>query len=99
MLSIGVFAFRALCMLAKPLPSPGPRCNKLAAALPVPLAYPSAAPVTTPSNKPKTGLTSGWWSIAATKCISEVPGLAKTTSKPLEIKVFSKASAEFIGLL
>ena len=28
-----------------------------------------------------------------------VPGLAKTTSKPLAIKVFSKASAEFIGLL
>ena len=52
------------------------------------LAYPSAAPVTTPSNKPNTGRISGLLSIDATKCISEVPGLAKITSKPLFTKVF-----------
>src|SRR6188472_2321450 len=34
MLTIGVAARRALCRLARPLPSPGPRCNKVHAGTP-----------------------------------------------------------------
>ena len=39
--------------------------------------YPSAAPVATPSNRQRIPFISGVESRAATKCISDVPGLAK----------------------
>ena len=62
------------------------------------VAYPSAAPVTTPSNKPRTPRISGTLSSAATKCISEVPGLANVTSTPLETSVEMISCAPFIGV-
>ena len=60
-------------------------------------AYPSAAPVTTPSNKPRMQRICGLRSSAATKCISDVPGLAKQTSTPPESSVSQRASAPFIS--
>ena len=56
---IGELARLALCKLAMPFAIPGPKCNKVAAGLPVILATPSAAPVHTPSNKANTDLTRG----------------------------------------
>src|SRR5258708_6928728 len=60
---------------------------------------PSAAPVTTPSNRPSTPRMSGTESNAATKCISEVPGLAKHTSTPASTSVRIRDCAPFISLL
>ena len=51
MLTTGVRARRALCRLARPLARPGPRCSSVAAGRPAIRAYPSAAPVATPSNR------------------------------------------------
>src|SRR5437764_6285570 len=45
-------------------------------------AYPSAAPVATPSNRARTARISGTESSAATKCISDVPGLVKHVLTP-----------------
>ncbi len=56
-------------------------------------AYPSAAPVATPSNKHNTERMPGIRSSALTKCISEVPGFAKHTSTPLCTKVSTSVSA------
>ena len=57
--------------------SPGPMWRRVAAGRPIIRPYPSAAPVTTPSKRASTARISGTASRAATKCISEVPGLAK----------------------
>src|SRR5215212_2943493 len=54
-------------------------------------------PVTTPSNSPKTQRIPSTRSSAATKCISEVPGLAKHTSTPPPTSVLTKLSAPFIS--
>ena len=96
MFTIGVCARRALWRFAMPLPRPGPRCSNVAAGLPVMRAYPSAAPVTTPSNRPSTARISGAVSSAATKCISEVPGLVKHTSTPPSTSVRMSACAPFM---
>src|SRR4051812_26951516 len=93
----GVRPRRALCRLASPLPRPGPRCSSVAAGRPAIRAYPSAAPVATPSNRLSTPRISGTSSSAATKCISEVPGLAKQTSTPAPTSVRMSACAPFTG--
>src|SRR5688572_26853826 len=62
-------------------------------------AYPSAAPVATPSNRASTPRISGTSSSAATKCISEVPGFMKHTSTPASTSVRMSALAPFMGLL
>src|SRR3954451_14488592 len=97
MFTIGVWARRALCRLAKPLPRPGPRCSSVAAGLPAMRAYPSAAPVATPSNRLSTPRISGTSSRAATKCISDVPGLEKHTSTPDSTSVLINACAPFMS--
>src|SRR5436190_13027993 len=96
MLTMPEFAFLALCRLAKPLASPGPRCSSVEAGVPFMRKYPSAAPVTTPSNRPSTQRMPSTRSRAATKCISEVPGLAKQTSTPPATKVRTRLSAPFM---
>src|SRR3954470_16346780 len=58
-------------------------------------AYPSAAPVATPSKRVSTPRISGTSSSAATKCISDVPGLAKQTSTPAPTSVRMSAWAPF----
>src|SRR6516162_8045085 len=98
MLTIGDEALLALWMLARPLARPGPRCSRVAAGLSLIRAYPSAAPVTTPSNRPSTQRMPSTRSRAATKCISEVPGLAKHTLTPPPTKVRTRLSAPFIKL-
>lgn len=60
-------------------------------------AYPSAAPVATPSNRHSTGRMAGAASSAATKCISEVPGLAKHTSTPSASRRFTTTSAPVLS--
>ena len=55
-----------------------------------------AAPVTTPSNSPRTQRMPSTRSSAATKCISEVPGLAKQTSTPPATNVRTRLSAPFM---
>src|SRR6516164_548113 len=97
MLTIGDEALLALWMLARPLARPGPRCSRVAAGLSLIRAYPSAAPVTTPSNRPSTQRMPSTRSRAATKCISEVPGLAKQTLTPPPTKVRTRLSAPFIA--
>ena len=92
----GVPARRALCRLASPLARPGPRCSSVAAGRPVIRPYPSAAPVATPSNRHSTPRICGTVSSAATKCISEVPGLLKHTSTPAPVSVLISACAPFI---
>src|SRR4051812_17317893 len=96
MLTMPEFAFLALCRLAKPLASPGPRCSSVEAGVPFIRKYPSAAPVTTPSNRPSTQRMPSTRSSAATKCISDVPGLAKQTSTPPATRVRTRLSAPFI---
>src|SRR6266436_4032108 len=96
MLTMPEFAFLALCRLARPLASPGPRCSSVDAGVPLMRKEPSAAPVTTPSNRPSTQRMPSTRSRAATKCISEVPGLAKQTSTPPATKVRTRLSAPFI---
>jgi hypothetical protein len=96
-LTTGVPARRALCRLARPLARPGPRCSRVAAGRSAIRAYPSAAPVATPSNRVSTARISGTLSSAATKCISEVPGLAKQVSTPLATSDRSSARAPFMG--
>src|SRR5438874_5766494 len=96
MLTMPEFAFLALCRLAKPLASPGPRCSSVEAGVPFMRKYPSAAPVTAHSNRPSTQRMPSTRSRAATKCISEVPGLAKQTSTPPATKVRTRLSAPFI---
>ena len=83
----GVRARRALCRFATPFAMPGPRCSRVAAGRPAMRAYPSAAPVATPSKRVSTACISGTSSSAATKCISEVPGLAKQTSTSAPTRV------------
>ena len=56
----------------------------------------SAAPVATPSNRVNTARISGAESSAATKCISDVPGLPKQTSTPDPTSVRNKLSAPFM---
>ena len=65
------------------------------AGLPAIRAYPSAAPVATPSNRQSTARM-GELSRAATKCISEVPGFVKQVSIPALPSVSIKAFAPFI---
>src|SRR5215469_3577560 len=60
-------------------------------------AYPSAAPVATPSKRQDTQRTSGKRSSAATRCISDVPGLAKQTLMPPAIRARAADSAPFIA--
>src|SRR5579872_6256684 len=96
MLTMPELAFLALCRLARPLARPGPRCNSVEAGVPFMRKYPSAAPVTTPSNRPSTQRMPSTRSRAATKCISEVPGLAKQTSTPPATRVRTRLSAPFI---
>src|SRR6476469_9670979 len=96
MLTMPEFAFLALCRLARPLASPGPRCSSVDAGVPFMRKYPSAAPVTTPSNRPSTQRMPSTRSSAATKCISEVPGLAKQTSTPPATNVRTRLSAPFM---
>src|SRR5580698_3421322 len=96
MLTIGVAARRALCRLARPFARPGPQCSSVAAGLPAMRAYPSAAPVTTPSNKPSTQRIPGTRSSAATKCISDVPGLEKQVLTPLLSSECTRLSAPFM---
>src|SRR5437763_17058779 len=61
--------------------------------------YPSAAPVTTPSNKPSVARISGTESSAATKCISDVPGFVKHTSTSASTSVRISACAPFMVCL
>src|SRR3984957_12558666 len=58
--------------------------------------YPSAIPVTAPSKRPSTPLMPSTLSRAATKCISDVPGLPKQTSTPEPTSVRNRLSAPFI---
>src|SRR5690606_8163236 len=58
---------------------------------------PSAAPVATPSNSPRTQRMPGTRSSAATKCISDVPGFVKQTSTFESTKVRTRLSAPFIA--
>ena len=58
-------------------------------------AYPSAAPVATPSNNVSTPRSPGTSSRAATKCISDVPGFAKQTLSPPLTRVWMSAWAPF----
>src|ERR1700722_3497611 len=58
--------------------------------------YPSAIPVTAPSKRPRTALMPSTLSRAATKCISEVPGLPKQTSTPDPTRVRNRLSAPFM---
>src|SRR5207237_914860 len=54
------------------------------------------APVATPSNSASTPRISGQVSSAATKCISDVPGLAKQTLTPASTRVWTSARAPFM---
>ena len=96
MLTIGEFARRALWMLAMPLAKPGPQCSSVAAGFSAIRPYPSAQPVTTVSARPSTQCMPATRSSAATKCISEVPGLAKQVSMPLASSVRTRLSAPFM---
>ena len=95
MLTSGTFARRALWRFASPLPRPEPRCSSVAAGLSVIRAYPSAAPVATPSNRASTARISGTESSAATKCISEVPGFVNEVVTPASTSVRIRAWAPF----
>jgi hypothetical protein len=95
-LIIGDPARFALCKFAKPFAKPGPKCNNVQAGFSAIRPYPSAAPVTTPSNNANIGRILLALLIAATKCISDVPGLAKQTSTPLFSNVAINASAPVI---
>src|SRR5579864_2222343 len=95
MFTTGVRARRALCRLASPLASPGPRWSRTAAGRPAIRAYPSAAPVATPSNSARTPRISGTESRALTKCISDVPGFMKHTSTPAPTRLPIRACAPF----
>src|SRR5262249_50951308 len=80
-----------------PSARPGPRWSSVSAGRPVMRAYPSAAPVHTPSNKPSTARMPGTTSSAPTSCISVVPGLAKHTSTPEATAVRIRPSAPFMS--
>src|SRR4051794_6487699 len=54
-------------------------------------------PVTAPSNRPSTARMPSTLSSAATKCISEVPGLPKQTSTPDPTSVRKRLSAPFMA--
>src|ERR1700674_2500302 len=95
MLMIGVEARCALCRLARALPRPGARWRGVTARRAAMRAWPSAAPVTTPSNRPSTQRIPSTRSSAATKCISDVPGLLKHTSTPPATSVRTRLSAPF----
>src|SRR5258705_7536900 len=60
--------------------------------------YPSAIPVTAPSKRPSTTRIPSTLSSAATKCISDVPGLPKQTSTPDPTSVRKRLSAPFMLL-
>src|SRR5579885_224537 len=89
-------ARRALCRFAIPLAKPGPRWSSVRAGLPLIRAYPSAAPVQTPSNSPSTARMPSQASSAATSGISVVPGFAKQTSTPAAAAVRIRLSAPFM---
>ena len=95
-LTIGVRALYALWTFANAFPKPGPRCSSVAAGR---SGHPRVAvrggAEATPSNSVSTPRTSGTRSIAATRCISDVPGLAKQTSTPDAASVRSTLSAPF----
>src|SRR4051794_24939388 len=92
-------ARRALWRLAMPFAKPGPRCSRVIGGRFVMRLKPSAAPVTTPSNRPSTGRMAGSPSSAVTSGISVVPGLAKQISMPAARAVASRVSAPFMRLL
>src|SRR5258707_11646044 len=60
--------------------------------------YPSAIPVTAPSKRPSTTRIPSTLSSAATKCISDVPGLPKQTSTPDPTSVRKRLSAPFMPI-
>ena len=60
-------------------------------------AYPSAAPVATPSNNASTPRISGTESRAATKCISDLPGFMKHTSTPAPTRLPISACAPIMA--
>lgn len=66
-----------------PFAKPTPRCKSVIAGLPDIRAYPSAAPVTTFSCRPRIHRTPLMASREATRGISVVPGFAKHTPIPL----------------
>src|SRR3954462_12051642 len=99
MLTTGTFPLRALWRLARPLPRPEPRCSSVAPGRSAIRAYPSAAPVATPSNSARIARISGTESSAATKCISDVPGFVKQVVTPAPTSVRSSACAPFGTLL
>ena len=61
-------------------------------------AYPSAAPVATPSNSASTPRIAGTESSALTKCISNVPGFMKHTSTPAPVRLPISARAPITAL-
>ncbi len=99
MLKTGVRARRALCRLAMPLANPGPKCNRVMAGFCFIRPKPSAAPVQTPSKRPRTGRMPLTVSNAATSVNSVVPALAKHISTPASLAVFKIISAPFIKFL
>src|SRR5271169_6521176 len=56
-------------------------------------------PVTAPSKRPSTTRIPSTLSSAATKCISDVPGLPKQTSTPDPTSVRKRLSAPFMAIL
>ncbi len=62
-------------------------------------AYPSAAPVATPSNSASTPRSRGTESRALTKCISEVPGFMKHVSTPAPTRLPISACAPIMGTI
>src|SRR5580698_7699021 len=56
-------------------------------------------PVTAPSKRPSTTRIPSTLSSAATKCISDVPGLPKQTSTPDPTSVLKRLSAPFMTIL
>ena len=98
MTTTGERARRALCRLASPLARPGPRCSSTAAGRPAIRAYPSAAPVATPSKSASTPRIAGTESSALTKCISDVPGFMKHTSTPAPVRLPTSACAPITAI-
>ena len=85
-------ARRALCRLASPLPSPGPRCSRVAAGRRPSGRSRRRRRWRRPRTGPSTPRIPGTVSRAATKCISLVPGLVKHVVTPASTSVRIMAS-------